>query len=58
MTDPGLLRLYLVTDRNLALGRRLEDVVMAAVRGGVTMVQLREKECTSREFLELALSLK
>lgn len=58
MTDPRILSLYLVTDRNLALGRRLEDVVGEAVRGGVTMVQLREKSCSSREFLELALSLK
>lgn len=52
------LRLYLVTDRDLSCGRPLADVVEAAVRGGVTMVQLREKECSSREFLELALEMK
>ncbi len=50
--------LYLVTDRKLARGRSLVDLVWAAVRGGVTCVQLREKQCCSREFLELALSLK
>jgi thiamine-phosphate pyrophosphorylase len=46
--------LMLVTDRRLAGGRPLEDVVEAAVRGGVTAVQLREKDCPTREFLEIA----
>jgi len=50
--------LYLVTDRDLSMGRSIEEVVRAAVRGGVTCVQLREKECSSAEFLDLALSLK
>lgn len=50
--------LYLVTDRRLSLNRPLEEVVEQAVRGGVTLVQLREKECSSREFYELALRLK
>lgn len=47
------LSLYLVTDRALSLGRSLLEVVAEAVRGGVTMVQLREKECSSREFVAL-----
>lgn len=47
------LELYLVTDRALSLGRPLTEIVAAAVRGGVTMVQLREKECDTREFTEL-----
>ena len=46
--------LMLVTDRRLAGGRPLEDIVEAAVRGGVTAVQLREKESATRESLELA----
>ena len=54
----GLIReqlgLYLVTDRGLSLGRELPQVVAAAVRGGVTMVQLREKEVDTREFIGLA----
>jgi thiamine-phosphate pyrophosphorylase len=45
---------YLVTDRGLARGRPLEQVVEAAVRGGVTAVQLREKEATTREYVALA----
>ena len=35
--------LYLVTDRRLSLGRSTVEVVAAAVSGGVTCVQLREK---------------
>ncbi len=50
--------LYLVTDRRLAGSRPLPDLVAAAVRGGVTAVQLREKECATREFVELARALK
>ncbi len=52
--DKADYRLYLVTDRDLCLGRPLEDIVLAAVRGGATMVQLREKTADTREFLELA----
>jgi len=58
MFDPKIWRLCLVTDRGLALGRPLVDVVAQAVSGGVTMVQLREKDCTTREFLEEARALK
>lgn len=50
--------LYLVTDQRLMLGRQPESVVMAAVAGGVTAVQLREKEATTREFVHLARRLK
>ena len=49
--------LYLVTDRNLSGGWSLQSIVEAAVRGGVTCVQLREKDCTTGEFIEQALSI-
>lgn len=52
------LSLYLVTDRPLSLGRPIEEVVRAAVEGGVTMVQLREKDCPTGEFVALARALK
>jgi len=52
------LSLYLVTDRPLSKGRSLEWIVEEAVKGGVTMVQLREKDCSTRDFLELAIRLK
>lgn len=49
--------LYLVTDRRFLRGRSLVDAVLKAVKGGVTMVQLREKEASSREYYQLALHL-
>jgi len=52
------LSLYLVTDRGLAGNLSLEELVEKAVAGGVTVVQLREKECSSREFYELGLRIK
>ncbi len=50
--------LYLVTDRPLSLGRPIEEIVLAGVDGGVTVVQLREKDCSTREFIALASKLK
>jgi thiamine-phosphate pyrophosphorylase len=58
MFDPRSLRLCLVTDRDLARGRPLVEIVAAAVKGGVTMVQLREKTAPTRAFLEEARALK
>lgn len=52
------LKLYLVTDRGLAGERAIEDIVKEAVEGGVTMVQLREKDIATRDFIALALRLK
>lgn len=52
------LRLYLVTDRALSCGRPLEEIVRRSVAGGVTVVQLREKDAESREFLDLAFLLR
>ena len=52
------LSLYLVTDRPLSLGRDMRWVVTEAVKGGCTIVQLREKDCDTREFVQLAQELK
>lgn len=49
---------YLVTDRPLCIHHSLEEVVRLAALGGVSFVQLREKETDSRTFLELAKHLK
>lgn len=46
--------LYLVTDRSLAGGRSLSEIVTAAVSGGTSCVQLREKNCSTREFIHEA----
>lgn len=50
--------LYLVTDRALIGERNLLSCIEEAIRGGVTMVQLREKSLSSREFYETALQVK
>lgn len=50
--------LYLVTDRNLMSTKDLETTVEKAIDGGVTMVQLREKSASSREFYEQAVRIK
>jgi thiamine-phosphate pyrophosphorylase len=51
------LRLYLVTDQPSLRGRTLIDVVQAAVQGGVSCVQLREKHANSRDFYAQAVAL-
>lgn len=56
--NTNALKLYLVTDTALCLGRPLEDVVAQAVAGGCTMVQLREKQLDTGKFIELARALK
>ena len=48
----------LVTDRHACDDRRLEDVVEAAVEGGVNIVQLREKDLPAAELYGLALRLR
>lgn len=59
MPDARLdVTLYLVTDRGLAGGRPVEAVVSEALEGGVTLVQVREKELGTRRFLEQAMAVK
>lgn len=53
-----VLRLYLVTDQMSLRGRSLTDVVLAAVQGGVSCVQLREKDLGTRDFVALACVMK
>jgi thiamine-phosphate pyrophosphorylase len=50
--------LYLVTDRVILKGRDLLQAVEEAIQGGVTLVQLREKTISSRDFYTLALHMK
>jgi thiamine-phosphate pyrophosphorylase len=50
--------LYLVTDRKLSLGRSNLDIIEAAVAGGVTIVQLREKELPTRDFYAEGLKIR
>lgn len=50
--------LYLVTDRSYIGKRKLTECVEQAICGGVSMVQLREKTASSRDFYDLAMELK
>ncbi|MFY9358386.1 MAG: thiamine phosphate synthase [Bacillota bacterium] len=50
--------LYLVTDRDLMSTPTLEEAVEQAIRGGVTLVQLREKHASSLEFYQTARRVK
>ena len=50
--------LYLCTDRRLMTSPTIEASAESALRGGTTVIQLREKDCSSREFYELGLRVK
>ena len=52
------LSLYLVTDRTLTHGRDICNIAEQAAQGGVTCVQLREKDCDTGEFVLIAQQLK
>ncbi|MFN2226536.1 MAG: thiamine phosphate synthase [Anaerolineae bacterium] len=49
--------LTVITDRRTAGSRSILEVVRAAIRGGATVVQLREKEATTRQMIELGRAL-
>jgi thiamine-phosphate pyrophosphorylase len=55
--DRRALSLCLVTDPDLVPAAALEETVLAAVRGGVTMVQLRDKWATDEALLAQAVAL-
>jgi len=50
--------LYLVTDRELMAADQIETCVEQAILGGCTVVQLREKTASTREFYQTALRVK
>ncbi|MDP4151856.1 MAG: thiamine phosphate synthase [Bacillota bacterium] len=50
--------LYLVTDRGLMSTATLEEAVENSIKGGCTVVQLREKDASSREFYDIAMNIK
>lgn len=52
--DPSV---YVITDRRVAGGRSILDIVRAAIRGGATVIQLREKTATTREMVDLGQAL-
>ncbi len=58
MSLASRLGLYLVTDERLSRGRATADIVRAAIRGGVDVVQLRGKELPAREQLAIGRALR
>lgn len=50
--------LYLVTDRDLVKNKTMEEAIEEAILGGTTLVQLREKDCSSLDFYKVAMSVK
>ena len=52
------LKLYLVTDSGILKGRDFYKCIEDAIKAGVTMVQLREKNVDGKEFLEKAKKLR
>lgn len=53
-TDRKKLRLYAVTDSGLLRGRSLPQTVEETIKGGASMVQLREKNAEEARLLKLA----
>lgn len=49
-----MMRLYAVTDRSWLNGQTLYEQVEQALKGGVTLVQLREKGLETEQFLQEA----
>lgn len=56
--DKKILRLYAVTDRSWLNGRALEDDIEKAIKGGVTLVQLREKNIATDDIIKSAIRTK
>lgn len=55
MLNPAL---YFVTDSTGKTDEEFLSIIEEACKGGVTLVQLREKECGGREYLRLARAAK
>lgn len=53
-----MLKLYLVSDRQWLNGRKLTDDLEKAILGGVTIIQLREKNLNNEEFINIAYDVK
>ena len=56
--DKSSMLLYAVTDRAFAKKQTLYEQVNSAIKGGITMLQLREKELSEAEFLKEAEKIK
>ena len=50
--------LYLITDRKALGDKSLSDSVEAALKGGVTLLQLREKNINANDYYNIAVKIK
>jgi len=51
-------KLYLITDRSFLNGRDLKNCIEDALKGGATLVQIREKDTSTRDFFQVAKEIK
>lgn len=58
MRPPLDLSLYLVLDPDLCAAQGMVETTIAAVRGGATLVQLRDKTASTRQMIETGRALK
>ena len=50
--------LYVITDRTLSRGRSITQVIAKAIAGGAGIIQLRDKESTSKKLVQDGFSLR
>lgn len=50
--------IYFVTSQSLSKGRSTVEIVRSALKGGIKLVQLREKDLTDSEMTELAMEIR
>lgn len=56
--DKNYLKLYAVTDRRWLENQTLYEQIEKALKGGVTLIQLREKELNEEDFIKEAIEVK
>ena len=56
--DLKTCKIYLVTDEKACLGKDFYACIEEAIKGGVKIVQLREKNISTKDFYEKALKVK
>ncbi len=57
MIQPVDYSLYVITDTKLSRGRSHAQVIEAALRGGATIIQYREKTASTRQMVDEGLAL-
>lgn len=58
MTKKVDYSLYVITDTNVSRGRSHREIIAAAIPGGATMVQYREKNASTRQMVDEAFVLR